>query len=182
MSRTELASDASGDTYAGLRDNPGDESRTRGRRKERTEASEHSERGDASDNPYQDLDDDIPPLPGNVQMWVRTSIQGQPDIDNVREYMSRGWKPRTKDSVPGERFISARRLCMDETDFGNVVAKRDRMLFERPRALHEREKAREDALLMDMNKLIRQRREDGRAEGLKVGFEAKEGPDFDFSD
>jgi hypothetical protein len=98
---------------------------------------------------------DLPPLPGNVQMYVRISIQGQPDYDNVRNYHSRGWRPRTRDTVPEGYAVGSRQVVFDELDFGNVVCNRDRILMERPRAMHEREQAWEKAQQNDISDQIK---------------------------
>jgi hypothetical protein len=98
---------------------------------------------------------DLPPLPGNVQMFVRYSIQGVADYDNVRNYYSHGWRPRSRKTVPEGYTVGSRKVAFDELDFGDVVCNRDRILMERPKDMHEREQALEKAQQNDISDQIK---------------------------
>ena len=136
------------------------------------ETAQDDDGGEPQDDPLKFVtSQDLPPLPGNVQLYVRMSIQGVPDWDNVRNYLSRGWKPRTRDTVPEGYSVGSRKVAFDELEFGNVVCNRDRILMERPRLMDEREKARDKAMQSDINSQIRGLVRDSEQYGLASGVE-----------
>jgi hypothetical protein len=106
-----------------------------------------------------------------VQLYVRMSIQGVADWDNVRTYLSRGWKPRTRDTVPEGFYVGSRKVAFDELEFGNVVCNRDRILMERPKKRDDAEKARDKAQQGDINAQIRGLMRDGEQFGLASAVE-----------
>lgn len=97
-------------------------------------------RQEISEHPRFAFANGIPPLDGNVQMFVRTVIGGQPDTQNIRQFLRRGWEPRLRETVPEGHFPDIVRLTMDK-DYGDVVGDHDRILMERPKWIDDREKA-----------------------------------------
>lgn len=79
--------------------------------------------------------ENIPPRPGYVQRWVRTSVHGNEDQSNVFKKINKGWKPRERSTVPKGQFVM-------HVDFEglDVIGIRGMILMERPEALHERQR------------------------------------------
>lgn len=122
------------------------------KQEERAVKPVHDERGETWDLTPQ-FNQELPPLEGNVQLFVRTTIQGQTDYQSVRKALRAGWRPRSKDTVPEGFFPDTMRLSVD-TDFGDVVCNGDRILMERPKRLDDRDKAEIAAQNRDMNSLV----------------------------
>lgn len=169
--------DTDSTTHAATRDTPLVEASKPRRQRSKVAPSPSQELLGEDDEPQDDpmrfiQTKDLPPLPGNVQMFVRISIQGQPDYDNVRNYYSRGWRPRDRKTVPEGYAVGSRKVAFDELDFGNVVCNRDRILMERPRDMHEREQAWEKAQQNDINDQIKGMMRNNEQYGLASAVES----------
>jgi hypothetical protein len=77
----------------------------------------------------------IPPRPGYVQRWIRTSVHGNEDQSNVFKRVNKGWKPRERSTVPKGQYVM-------HVDFEglDVIGIRGMVLMERPQALHDRQR------------------------------------------
>lgn len=122
--------------------------------------------------------DALPPLEGNVQMLVRSSIQGQTDHRNLLAHFRQGWEPRRRETVPDGYFPDTVRLAVDR-DYGDVVGDHDRILMERPRWMHEREQAAMMAHTERLTSLVERSMVEGRRElgrGALIGADVENGP------
>lgn len=83
--------------------------------------------------------DNIPARDGFVQRWVRTQLRGESDQSNVFRKYNKGWRPRALDSIPKGQFVP-------HIDFQgiNVVGVHGMILMERPKGLHDRQRAQID--------------------------------------
>jgi len=114
----------------------------RAEKMERLSREQESREADVIHDEYDAWDSDqlldtknIPPQPGYVQRWVRTSTRGEEDQSNVFKKMNKGWKPRQRSTVPKGQFVP-------HIDFEglDVIGIRGMILMERPMALHERQR------------------------------------------
>jgi hypothetical protein len=78
----------------------------------------------------------VPPRPGYVQRWVRTSLKGVDDQANVYAKMGKRWTPRPASSVP--KGVYAPTVRFNDAD---VIGHQGNILCERPETLNERHKA-----------------------------------------
>ena len=69
-----------------------------------------------------------PPRPGMSQLWVRTGIRGDDDMNNVSKHMRVGWLPRRADTVPVEHASPT----IKEGQFAGCVGVHGVVLFEIP--------------------------------------------------
>lgn len=80
------------------------------------------------------------PRPGMVQRWVRLSLVGQADANNVKTQERQGWRPRTLESVPeGDRGNYP--TMKDPRSTGAIIVNKDVVLCEMPKRLFDQMKA-----------------------------------------
>jgi hypothetical protein len=84
---------------------------------------------------------DAPPArPGMVQRWIRLSLLGQADPNNVKTQERQGWRPRTLESVPeGDRGNYP--TMKDPRSTGAMIVNKDLVLCEMPKRLFDQMKA-----------------------------------------
>ena len=51
------------------------------------------------------------------QKWVRTMLEGRPDVDNVMRHLNEGWLPRPANTAPEGRHIP----LIDDKNFGEII-------------------------------------------------------------
>ncbi len=77
-----------------------------------------------------------PPRAGMVQRWVRLSLKGQADANNVKAQERQGWRPRTLESVPeGDRRNYP--TMKDPRSTGTFLVNKDLVLCEMPKRLFD---------------------------------------------
>ena len=81
----------------------------------------------------------IPPRPGFVQRWIRTSVHGEEDQSNIQKKINKGWRPRFLSTVPDGVF--AMNIDFQGVD---VVGIKGSMLMEMPEKLYQKYRKRVD--------------------------------------
>jgi hypothetical protein len=76
------------------------------------------------------------PRPGFKQRWIRLSLLGKPDAENVKSQEHQGWRPRTLESVPeGDRKNYP--TMKDPRTGGSMMINGDVVLCEMPKRLFD---------------------------------------------
>ena len=102
------------------------------REQEQREAEEvHESYNDNWETPSMLDTTHIPARPGFVQRWVRTTIKGEDDQNNVFKKINQGWKPRALSSAPKGQMVP--RVAFNGS---NVIGIHGNILMERPEEQH----------------------------------------------
>lgn len=86
----------------------------------------HDDYGEAWEDPSLLDNPALKARPGFAQMWVRTSIAGEPDGSNLARMFNRGWRPRDVGTLPEE----VRGSCTVDFEGRSVIGWRGTILCE----------------------------------------------------